>query len=117
MPSIRIRLIRLVAVALIAAQLGAYALSPYAEARAGGVAGPTPTIEQQHGDDCVVLHRPDHCLACQLLLLRFRATPPSTHLPQTAATALPVAISAARPSAPSPVPALHESRGPPVTTA
>ena len=117
MPSVRIGLIRLVAVVLIGAQLGAYALSPYAEARTGGAAHLTPTIEQQHGDDCVVLHRPDHCLACQLLSLRFRSTP--------SAAPLPLAIARLVPSAPgrSPIPlparsaASHDSRGPPVTTA
>ena len=117
MPSVRIGLIRLVAVVLIAAQVGAYALSPYAEARAGGAAGPMPTIEQQHGKNCVVLHRPDHCLACQLLSLRFRAASAATPIPLAIATSSPVATTDERSSPQSQHTAVQNSRGPPVTTA
>jgi hypothetical protein len=117
MPNVRIGLIRLVAVALIAAQVGAYALSPYAEARAGGAAGQMPTIEQQHGDDCVVLHRPDHCLACQLLSLRFRAMPTAAPLPLITARLVRSAPGRARIPLPARLAVSHDSRGPPVTTA
>lgn len=52
---------------LVVVQVAAYALSPYAEARASGAAGAVITIEAAHSDACVVAHRPDDCLACQLL--------------------------------------------------
>lgn len=91
------KLPRLFAVALVASQAAAYALAPVAEARAASPVGPVSHVEASNDGVCVVIHQPDHCLACQLLSLRSRA--PQTgqsavhtpHAVRLAAAAAPVA--------------------------
>lgn len=73
MRSLKQTLERLFAVALVASQAAAYALAPVAEARAATPVGPVSHVEASNDGVCVVIHQPDHCLACQLLSLRSRA--------------------------------------------
>jgi hypothetical protein len=84
MRSLKRKLSRLFAVALVASQAAAYALAPVVEARAATPAGSVSHVEASNDGVCVVVHQPDHCLACQLLSLRSRAlqaAPAAIHTP------------------------------------
>lgn len=113
MTSIRIGLHRVIAALLLVVQVASYGLAPYAEARSSAGSHAVPTVEGRHGDDCVVVHRPDNCLACQLLSPQSGpplATTLVPLLPGSSSHAVALVAGAphqARLTAP------HDSRGPP----
>lgn len=66
----RLSLFRRMALALVAAQALAYALSPVVES--GAAQRAEAGIERSHSG-CSIVHRPDTCIACQLMAVRARA--------------------------------------------
>src|SRR5262245_5691270 len=100
------------AMALATAQLLAYAAAPIIEAQTERAPGPV-AIERSHTAQCVRVHQPESCLACQLVSARARAGE-RTRVPELAtqqASLEPAARTASQPRAP---PRSTRSRAPPI---
>lgn len=118
MRSFRVGISRLLALALVTTQVAAYALAPYAEARTSNPPDLVTHVEAADAGVCAPIHRPDSCLACQMMSLR-AVTTGTAVFALAAPAAVRVAavvlgrVPAARDAASSPL----QPRAPPVTTA
>lgn len=112
----RRRFFRHVAALLVTAQAVAYALAPIAEARTAHTPEAVSHIEASHSAACVIVHRPDTCIACQMLSMR--AGEPkgdATLLPAGALRTIPCETSAGL-ALRAGVDRSHNSRAPPAVT-
>lgn len=85
--------IRRIVLALAALQLAITVAVPLAEAKVERAPGPV-SVETQHTNDCVTIHRPSACVLCQHLITKSHAARPAVLPPAPAAVgvAAPAAV-------------------------